>query len=416
MACMRLGQYYSIVGGKNEKTVAELEAAYRLRQGITEREQHRIEAEYYSLQERYEDEAQSLEILVDLYPDDEEAHQELAGAYYDLGQLDKAVLQLREVLRLNPSSAPAYRSLVLYLACTNQAESAIAASHEAQQRGVDPPQMHWGVGLAYLGLGDVSMARQEFQRIGQATEADRDLQALFLVVADLYEGKLQQAKARLVEQIQAVPQRTGGLHTIRRYLLGRIYLSQDGSRQAKREADLILQVPSTGLQIYDLLNVGILYARIGDTDSARQILRRLDRSRKLIPSSWNQSCFENLEGEIWLAAARPEEAESSFATAAQRYPESFSHAGLARVYQAQKRWALAAQEWEQVLHRKGEILQYGYPPDLVFAHLQLARAYGQLNNRDLARSHYEEILRMWQNADALPLVRDARRELQELMP
>jgi eukaryotic-like serine/threonine-protein kinase len=416
MAHLQLGQHYSMGGGKNEKTVAELEEAYRLRQGVSERERYRIEAGYYSLQERYEDEAQSLKLLVDLYPDDEEAHQELAGAYYDLDQLDKAAIHLREVLRLDPFSAPAYRSLVLYLAGSDQAQAAIAAYNEAHQHGVDPPQMHWGLGLAYLGLGQVLTAKEEFQRIGQATEEDRDLEEQYLVVADLYEGKLDQAKTRLAELIQAVPQQTGGLQAIRRYLLGRIYLSRNSSQMAKREADFLLQVPKTGLQIYDLLNAGILYSRTGDTYMARQMLRRLDHSRKLVSSSWNQSCFHNLEGEIQLASARPREAESSFAVAVQKYPDAFSHAGLARSYQAQKRWTLAAQEWEQVLNRKVDILEHGYPPDVAFAHLQLARAYGQLKQRDLARSHYEEVLRMWQNADALSLLADAQRELLNLTP
>src|SRR5437870_2398213 len=416
MAHLQLGQHYSMIGGKNERTVVELEDAYRLRQGVTEREQRRIEAGYYSMREQYEDEAQSLSILVGLYPDDQEAHQDLAGAYYDIGQLDKAILELREVLRLNPSSALAYRSLVLYLARSGQAETAIAVSREALQRAVDPPQMHWGVGLAYLIQGNVSMARQEFQEIGQGTGADRELRDLNLVDADLYEGKLNAAKDRLVKQIQAMPQRSGGLQTVRRYLLGRILLNQGSSREAKLEADLILQVPSTGLQVYDLLNAGILYARAGRIDQARQVLRQLDHSRQSVPTSWNRSCFHNLEGEIGLAAAKPQQAESSFATAAEEYPQAFSHAGLARAYQTQKRWDLAAREWEEVLHRKGEVLQSDFGRrDPLFAHLQLARVYREMNHRDLARSHYEEVLRMWQYADALPLVTDAKRELRELM-
>jgi tetratricopeptide (TPR) repeat protein len=414
MAHLRLGLYYATAVGKNERAVAELEHAYELRQGVTEREQYRIEAGHYGLQEQYEDEVQSLSILVSLYPDDEEGHQELAGAYYDVGQFDKAVLELREVLRINPTSAPAYRSLVLYLARSNQAEAAIAASREAQQRGVDPPQMHWGLGLAYLGLGDVSMARQEFQRIGQGTETDRELWELCLAVADLYEGKLEAAKTELGKQIQAVPALGGGLQTIRRDLLGRIHLIQGRSREAKLEADFILRVPSTGLQIYDLLNAGVLYARAGRIDQARQVLRRMDNSRKSVPSSWNQSCFHNLEGEIWMAAARPKEAEQSFMSAAQEYPQVLSHAGLARAYRAQKRWDLAAHEWEQVLRGKGEILQDGFPPDLVYAHLQLARVYREMNHPDLARNHYEEVLRMWQHADELPVLRGTKRELQEL--
>ena len=103
-----------------------------MRQGVTDRERRRIEAAFYDLQERYDDKAQSLRVLVSLYPDDEEAHVELAGAYYDLGQLDQAILELREALRLNPFSAPAYGSLVLYLARDNRADAAIAAAREAE--------------------------------------------------------------------------------------------------------------------------------------------------------------------------------------------------------------------------------------------------------------------------------------------
>ncbi|MBI3476983.1 MAG: protein kinase [Acidobacteria bacterium] len=414
MAHLRLGQFYSAAVGKNEKAVTELERAYQLRQGLMEREQHRIEAGYYGLQERYEDEAQSLSILVSLYPDDEEAHRELAAAYYDTGQIDKAILELREVLRLNANSAPAFRSLVFYLAHSNQNQAAIAAAREAQKRGIDPPQMHWGLGLAYLAEDEVSTARHEFQRIGRATETDRELQELNLVVADLYEGKLDSAKAMLAKQIQAAPPRSGGLQTIRRYLLGRIHLSQGNVGGAIAQAGLILQEPGNGLQTFDLLNAGILYVRAGRIDQARQILRRLDRSRTSVPSAWNLSCLHNLEAEISLAADMPLEAERSFTSALQEYPQAFSHAGLASAYQAQSRWELAAREWEQVLHNKGETLQGGFPPDLVDAHLQLARVYRAMNKHDLASEHYTEVLRMRQHAHELPLLNDARREMQEL--
>ena len=416
MAHMRLGQYYSAVVGRNERALAELDRSYQLREGVTGREQRRIEAAYYDLQERYDDKAESLRVLVSLYPDDEEAHQELAFAYYDLGQLDKAVFELREVLRLNPLSAPAYANLVLYLARSNQAEAAIATAGEADRHGVGSPRMHWGLGLAYLGQGNVSMARQEFQRIGEKAGIDRDLQELCLAIADLYEGKLDAAGAELAQQVRAVPAQSGGLQLFRRYLLGCIHLSQGNSQAAEVEADFMLRVPSTGLQTSDLLRAGTLYARAGRIDKARQVLRRLDESRKAVSSSWYQDNFHNLEGEILLAEAKPGQAEISFAASDQGFAEFISSIGLARAYQAQKRWDVSARQWEKVLGDRDEILQNGFPPDLVIAHLELARVYRQMKNHDLARKHYEEVLRMWQHADELPLLRKAKFELQELKP
>lgn len=416
MAHMQLGRHYAAVVGRNERASAELERAYQLRQGVTDREQHRIEAEFYDLQERYDEKAQSLRVLVSLYPDDEAAHTELASAYYDLGQLDQAILEVREALRLNPLSAPAYGGLVLYLARNNRADAAMAAAHEAEQREVASPRMHWGLGLAYLGQGNVVVARQEFQRIGRATETDRDLQDLCFVVADLYEGKLGSAQIELAKQIQAVPPRSGGLQLFRHYLLGRVYLSQGDARKAEHQAGLMLQTPGSSSQGGDLLNAGTLYARGGRLVKALEVLHRLGELQKAIPSSSNQNNFRNLEGEILLAETKSPQAEISFSISSQAFSSFISFTGLARAYQIERRWDLAAAEWERVLSEKGQILQSGFPPDLAVAHLELARAYRQIKNRDLARQHYEDALRMWQHADELSWLRDAKREFRDLVP
>lgn len=411
MAHLRLGQTYLEVVGKNKKAVSELERAYKLRELVTERERLRIEAGYYSLQEQYEDAVQSLATLVSLYPDDEEAHEVLASAYYDLDQLDKATAELREVIRINPSSASGYRMLILYLARTGQSEAALAAARDAQQHGADSPQLHWGLGLAHLGLGDVGTARLEFHRIGQATDTDRNLRDVYLAIADLYEGKLEAAKGELSRQIGSRHGTSGVLQPFRRYLLGRIFVSQGDSTKAGQQAGFILSLPADSLQIVDLLNAGVIYARAGMVNDARRVFRRLEERRASIPTGWNQSCLRHLDGEIKLADANPTAAESIFVTAIQEYPQAASHAGLARAYQAQTKWELAAQEWEEVVKRKGEILQADFPLDLTDAHLQLARAYRATNNPGRARFHYETVLKMWRNADS-PLLATTTRELQ----
>ncbi len=413
MAHLRLGKYYSWIVGKNEKASEEFRRAYDQRQGVTSREQRRIEAEFYTDQERYEDAAQSLSVLVSLYPDDAEAHGELAAAYFNVGQLEKAIVELRRVLKLNPFSAAAYRNLVLYLAHNNADEEAIAAFREAQQHGISSPELHWGLGLAYLGESKITQAREEFQRIGQAAETDGDLRDLYLAVADLYEGKLDAARTRLSSRIQALPVQTGGLQTVRCYLLGRIYLIQRRPHEASLQADLILRTPDARLQITDLLGAGVLYARGEQTNKARQVALQLNKSRRSVPSSWKRSSFENLQGEILLAKNQLQQAETAFLAAAGEYPNSLSHIGLAHVYQSQQRWEIAAQEWEKVLGAQGEILKNEFPPDLLFAHLELARAYRTMKDRDRALSHYKDFLRLLQHADDLPVFRYAKREAEQ---
>jgi eukaryotic-like serine/threonine-protein kinase len=389
MAHLQLGEYYAAVVGRNERALTELQSAYQLRQEVSDREQYRIEAAYYDLQQRPEDKAQSLRALVGLYPDDEEAHTELAAAYYDLNQLDQAISETREALRLNSSSAPAYGGLVLYLVRDNRAEDAIKAAGEAEQWGVASPRMHWGSGLAYLAEGNVSLARQEFGRIGDATETDRDLRDLCVIVADLYEGKLKLAEDELEGQIKAGPPQSGGLQLFRHYLLGRIYLLRGKAQEAELQADRIMQVPVSGSQAGDFLNAGTLYARANRLAKAQQALSHLDELQKATTSSSNVSDFRNLKGEILLAEGKPLEAETMFSISAPGFLSFLSFTGLARAYQGEARWKLVSEEWEKVLDRRAEIFQNGFPPELVFAHIELARAYRQINNHNLARQHYE---------------------------
>jgi tetratricopeptide (TPR) repeat protein len=213
MAHLRLGQHYAAVVSKTENALAEVERAYQLRQNVTDREQRKIEAEYYRMHERYEDEAQSLTVLVSLYPDDEEGHQALADAYYDLNQLDKAAFESKEVLRLNPTSAPAYRNLALYLARANRSNEALKVYQEAQFRNVDSPQMHWGCGVGLSGPGQ---RRECARRVSThwATHRDRPRIA----------GAVPYAGRSVRRQVEGCPRRSfptpAGIRSARRIAVG----------------------------------------------------------------------------------------------------------------------------------------------------------------------------------------------------
>jgi serine/threonine protein kinase/tetratricopeptide (TPR) repeat protein len=416
MAHLRLGEYYSAIVGKNERALAEMKRAYELRLHITDREQRWIEGNYFSMQERYEEAAQALSVLVSLYPDDAGAHEELASAYYNLTQLDKAITELHEVLRLNPYSLAAYGKLVVYLARDNADDDAIAAFREANQRRLESPELHWGLGMAYFGQGKADQAREEFRRLAGGGEPFRDLGHLYLSMVDLYEGRLAAAKTQIEARIKAdEPAHGTGLQLFRRYLLGRIYLFLDQPNMAKRQADLIAAAPAGELQTNDLTSAGILYARAGDVSGARSVLRRLDVARKAVPSSWNKSSYRNLEAEIALVEGKSDQAVKSLQAAVVEYPRSLSHLDLARAYQTRSKWKLTAPEWEVVLQKRGEILQDGFPPDLVVAQLYLARAYRKLKLVPQARTHYEEFLHLWQAADDLSVRRQALLELQEMI-
>lgn len=91
-----------------------------------------------------------------------------AVAYISEEGIEKGNRRITAGLETRSFSASAYRNLVLYLAHNNSDEEAIAVFRKAQQRRISSPELHWGLGLAYLGQSKITQARDEFQRIGRA--------------------------------------------------------------------------------------------------------------------------------------------------------------------------------------------------------------------------------------------------------
>jgi len=413
MAHVELGNYYAAIVGKNEKAVAEFQRAYDLRQGVTDRERLWIEANYFSLQERYEDAVQSLAVLVSLYPDDLDSHLTLANAYDNVARPDKTIAELREVLRLNPQALAASGFLVVYLARSNANDQAIGVYNEARQRGLDSPQLHRGLGLAYLGLGRLGEARDEFRKVERSGQPYQDLGQFYLARTDIYEGKLSAARAHLAAILQRDEStHTKGLQPESHNLLGRIYIAEGQPILARHQAEQILAAPEPDLQLFDLVSAGILYARSGDLAPSLRILHRLERASHETPTASNKSFLLSLQGEIAIAEQQAAQAATAFRAADDVYPEAANHIGLARAYEAQREWRSAIEEWQHVLSGRGEILEQAFPADLVLAHLYLARNYVRMGDISAAREQFVEFLQLWQQSDDLREKRQAKSELK----
>jgi eukaryotic-like serine/threonine-protein kinase len=416
MAHLRLGEYYSGVVGKNEKALAEFKRAYDLRESVTDRERLWIEATYFSFQERYEDAVQSLSVLVSLYPDEAEFHLALADAYDNVARPDRVIAELREVLKLSPQSAQAYVRLILYLARSNANDEAIAVYRQARERGLDSPELQVDLGVAYLGMGKLAEARAEFSKLQQGPQPYRDLGEFYLAKEEIYEGKLGSAGGHLEALIRrAQAAHTKGLQLPSHGMLARIHLLLERPRRAQQEVEQILAAPAGDLQIIDLVTAGSLYARAGAVEPARTVLRRLQSATVGASTAWNKRSLLILQGEIALAEEVPQSALEAFLAADSAYPQASTHEELALAYEAQRDWRNAAGQWQQLLNARGEVLQEGFPADLVLAQLQLARIQRRMGDQGAARQHYEAVLQQWQQGDDFRQRREAAREMQGLI-
>lgn len=402
--------------GDRERELAHLSQAYALLDKVTTRERYSIIASYCTVQGRYEQAVQNLEALVSLFPDDVAAHRDLAIAYRSVGDVEKAVAALRRTLALTANDGMVYADLALTLARRGENQEAIAVSKAAVGSGLDSPRIRWSWGMALFGLGDLAGAREQFGRMQQAGGGMANVAALYLTRVVIYEGRFGEAARDLEADIRADERQ--GLRSptlVRRYLLARIFVERGEHAQARAEVERVLATGEPeAVQAADLFRVGAIAASLGHRALARRALARLDHLRRTYPTSFNDGCYGNLDGEIALSERRPSDAIAAFSFAHRQYPDGFSARGLARAAEALEDWTRAAAEWTRFLHAAGEVLQDGFSAEVPLAELALGRVYGRLNDVEQAKEHYERFLTAWRDADDLPVRRAARQEWSEL--
>jgi tetratricopeptide (TPR) repeat protein len=414
MAQLELGEVYYRLGD-HDRAVECFTRAYELRDEVSERERYLIAASYESLLEHYEEAAQSLKVLVRLYPDDVEAHQELALAYDAVGSTDGAIVELREVLRLDPHATQAYGQLSLFLAYVNEYQAALQVLETAADRGLDSPYFGWGRGLALLGQGHAEGAVKAFRELAEAGPPYRRLGQFLVARTAIHEGRLGQADEMLAASVGRDLRAEGEAFEIRsRLLRARVALLRGEEQTARVELDRVLAHSDDALQAESLREAGSLRAEMGEVGRAREVLARLRGLSSGRPEPFWDSCVRLLEAEVALAEGRAGEATAILIDASLHRPRYLIDWGLGRAYAAQREWTLASAALERVLGAHGEILRDGFPAHWALARLKLARARRAQGALGDARAHYEAFLKAWSDADHLPVRDEALREWQEL--
>jgi len=85
-------------------------------------------------------------------------------AYDKLGQLEKAITEYKEVLRIDSNSADAHCALGIVMRNAEHREEAIAEFKIAIQIDEDHSLSHFGLGSAYMKLGNKAKAKYHFKR------------------------------------------------------------------------------------------------------------------------------------------------------------------------------------------------------------------------------------------------------------
>jgi tetratricopeptide (TPR) repeat protein len=411
MAHFQLARVYLALGARSDE-IQHVEAAYANRHRVTDRERYLIEAAYAEHRDEFERAERSLRTLVGLFPDDGAGRLELGLGLGTNGKLAEAAAQLREALRLDPYSTPAYYQLALVLAIDNRSDEALQVAESAKARVPDTPGLRWARGMALFGLDRVGDARRQFEAMAAAAEeSERTLGELYLGRLSIYEGRLALATERLDSAVRA-DRLAGRLYPerIRRYLLGRLALLRGDAAGARRQADEMLA--GADVRVEHLLHAGYLQVASGDLPAAERTLARLRALLAERPNAFGRSSALLIEGS--LAARRGQDPTELLRQADAAFPNPYARVGLAERAAGRADWAAAASAWERVIAQRGVILRDGFPADLALAELRRAEAHARLGQVVDADAGFRRVLAMWEHGDETAFRRQARDELQQL--
>jgi eukaryotic-like serine/threonine-protein kinase len=166
--------------------------AYKLRDRVSEREKLRTSAAYYSATGELEKEIQTYELWEASYPRDFVPHNNLGDDYFAVGQLDKALTEYQEAVRLSPTVA-GYSNVMgadLSLNLLDEAKTAYDAACAQKLDGRYVRQtFYW---LAFLQRDVAQMDQQVAWAAGKLGDED----ALLSVQSDTeaYYGRMSKAR------------------------------------------------------------------------------------------------------------------------------------------------------------------------------------------------------------------------------
>jgi len=395
-----------------ELAAENIRKAYELRAKVSERERFYIESHYYwNGTGELEKAVQVLEQWQQTYPGYYSPYTTLGFIYRWLGNLEKALEEAREAMRLEPNSARSHYNLADDYVALNRLEEAEAVFKQAEERKLEHdllPRSRYT--LAFLKEDSARMAQVAAAAMGKPGAEDPVLAAQADTQA--WYGRLKDARELKRRATDSALHNSGKEAAASYQADGALLEAASGNlKLARADAIAALKLASNR----DVREMAALtMAQAGDTAAAEKLAARLDKDFPL----------DTLVQRYWLPAIRA-------AIALQR-----KDPGRA-VELLQVTNAIELGDFRLiVVHLRGEaylMLHDGRHAAAEFqkfidhrtlvtnaewgalARLGLARAYAMQGDTVKARAAYQDFLTLWQGADQnLPILIAAKKEYAAL--
>jgi serine/threonine protein kinase/tetratricopeptide (TPR) repeat protein len=417
---------YSVLGGiyinlsELGLATANLQKAFQLRERASEKEKFNISSLYYfSITGELDKVNQVSEQWAASYPRDSLAQQYLGINFNCVGQYEKALPRLMEVLRLEPDGRSIYQNLMSTYVALGRLDEAKSLYALALARKLDNAGLHeFRYGVAFLEEDAVEMQRQLAWATGKPGVEDQlvSLQS----DTDAFAGRAKRAR-ELSNQAAEVAKRNGQKET------GAVLLLEAALRDAELENSVQARQQTTEAIALasnrdSQILTALVLARTGETDGARRMADDIAKRfplNTMVNSYWLPTILAAIE----LHRNQPEkairllEATSGYELGIPP-PYAQAMASLYPVYVRGEAYLKAGQgmqaaaEFQKVIDHRNLVQNFVLG---ALAHLQLGRAKVLSGDKEDARKAYQDFLALWKDADPdIPILKEAKAEYAKL--
>ncbi|QQS46547.1 MAG: protein kinase [Acidobacteriota bacterium] len=384
--------------------------AFELRERVSEREKLHITAQYYSnVTGELHKEIGTLELLTQTWPNDVIARRNLGSRYNSLGQYDKAIVELKEAIRLNPDYGSPYRNLANAYMRLSRIDEARDWADQVVARGFDSINSRARLfDIAFL-QGDTSTMQQQ---VDWASKRPGEYEhVLWQAVTEQYYGRLKKSLELRTRAYELALQQNrmetaGGILTG----IAWIFSMKGECRQCLATLSRARSMPTRPLSYFA---VAESYAMCGASARMKALIDELVL-RFPKDTEFNEVVLLVIRAELELQ--RGNRAKAIDLLRAVIPIDNLSHFGSnylrGRVWLADRDGEEAAKEFQKILDNPGwSPISHVIP----LAHLGLARAAVLQGDFEKARKSYQEFFRLWKDADPdIPVLIEARKEYDKL--
>jgi eukaryotic-like serine/threonine-protein kinase len=403
--------------GAEEEALESSSRAYGLRNRVSERERYQIQATYHRLRLDYEAALRDSSTMAVLYPNDPTVYSRLADNHAFAGKLTEAIQAERRAVDLFQKNVLLRGRLIELLSQAGRTDDALREIDVARRLGADMPAIAGCEAFAWLMKGNAARARQALQPVLSGSDGYyEELGRLDLARIAIYEGKFWEV-AKQLESDLGVDLRTDNesYAEMRHYWLARVYLLLGQRKLALEHLDALLAgTRISPIHLHQLRQAGLVCAEMGEVSRAQRVLRELEKLQSAFPSNFSKAAVTQLQGRLNQATGLHAEAQRNLYEARALWGGVLSAWSLATYWEERNDYGTALIFYQEVITRKGDVLQWDFPGFWALAHLRAARCYQRLGNVTESIRLRDEFSRLWPGADTLPSVKMIKDELGRL--